>query len=378
MIKNKKRILHFHTSGLMATKFVLPLIQMENSEGYESIIITSSAASKSIDNLSIPFDLNIKNLIFLPFSFIRLLTTINNYRPDVIISHNFKSSLLPLLAAKCMHIKTRIYFNHGIPFVAYSGLKRIFLSLLERLNLYLATQVVTVSLGMKGILEGLKTKTPISLIAHGSACGLDLSMFNSKNFIKIEIQNKYGINDGDIVFTYIGRPEVRKGIQVMLRLWQKYFSNNQGYKLILCGPTQKDVVSVLGSIPDNIFSLGFVDNVNEILYITKYLILPSFHEGLSYAALEGMASGCVVIANAIDGNKDLIKHGENGYLIDNNDIHEYANLITTLEAESSEELIKIKINAITTSSLFSRDIFLQDYSNFLIKMLNMQTVKIFS
>jgi galacturonosyltransferase len=118
-------------------------------------------------------------------------------------------------------------------------------------------------------------------------------------------------------------------------------------------------------LPDNIIALGFTSRVPEILSQSDCLILPSFHEGLSYATLEAMASGCIVIANNIPGIQCLIKSNVNGFLIVNNELVKYGEVLTEIFTNLNAYRFLIQSNAINTSKEYSREIFLKFYLKFL-------------
>ena len=366
----EKRILHFHSSGLMAAIFVLPLIELEREQNYESRVITSIHPLKSIGGSVIPFDLTFRNLFGFPSAFIKICLYIRQYKPDLIISHNFKSSPLPLLAACLMGVPLRIYFNHGVPYAGYQGFFRAILKWLEALNMSLATEVITVSEDMKKLLLETSSQKTVSLIANGSACGIDLTEYSANNYNHHQFCIKYRLNDDDFIVTYIGRPKIRKGFKVVLELWLKYFQGQSKYKLILCGPSERDVLKLMGAIPKNVYCLGFVENIPEILANTRCLILPSFHEGLSYSVLEAMASGCLTLCNNIDGLRCLIQDKVNGFLIKDNSLQIYAELIFYIDKAPISILEKIKDEAIKTASKYSRDIFLEAYKIDILNQLN--------
>ncbi|MBT8578581.1 glycosyltransferase family 4 protein [Polynucleobacter paneuropaeus] len=365
----KKKILHFHPNKVMAAIFVLPLLRLEQSEGYESKIITSSNSLKDFKSEEFPFDISFKNLFLLPFAFIKLCNYLAKYRPDMVICHNSKSSPLPLLCAFLMRIPVRIYFNHGIPYVGYRGPLKFLLRSIEVFNMHLSTKVITVSLDMQAILSKINNKKEVSLIASGSACGLDLSKYRTDQQNYYSFYDRHQLSESNIIVTFVGRPEVRKGIIVVLNLWEKYFQHKKLFKLFLCGPTEKDVIQKFGYVPDGVDCLGFVNDVPEILSHTNYLILPSFHEGLSYAVLEALACGCIVFANDIAGINNLIKDGINGFIIKNNLIEDYADKIFSIERSPLIIRERLKKNAISSAQPYSREIFLKAYKEYLSRVI---------
>ena len=60
---------------------------------------------------------------------------------------------------------------------------------------------------------------------------------------------------------------------------------------------------------------GYRSDISEIYHAADIFIFPSKQEGLPMALMEAMASGLPIIASNIRGNKDLIVHKKNGYLL---------------------------------------------------------------
>ena len=356
------KVLHFHPDGRMASRFIDPLVTAERVHGIESTLITSIGRSGTSDG-QVSYDLSLRNLLGLPLTLLRICWIIGERRPDIVISHNTKSSLLPLLSAWLMGVKDRVYFNHGVPYVGYTGVLRWLLCSLEHLNCIFATRVLTVSPDMAAPLSAVRKQARPTIILRGSACGIDLRDYNPELFKKSAWRQNNHISTNDTVIVFVGRPERRKGFEHVLRLWSEYLTESK-YKLVLCGPGPIDVLRVIPSIPPNVISLGFVDNVPEILSQADGLIMTSYHEGLSYAVLEAMASRCVVFANDIEGVRCLVLDGVNGYLVQNNDPTTYASLIKSM-AFDKESTRDVRDKAVITAGWYSRDLFLPAYLSFL-------------
>lgn len=67
--------------------------------------------------------------------------------------------------------------------------------------------------------------------------------------------------------------------------------------------------------PDRIHFLGERDDVPRLLAQFDCLWLGSGYEGQSNAIMEAMSAGLPVVATDIPGNRDLVVHGETGYLL---------------------------------------------------------------
>lgn len=357
--------IHFHPNSSFASIFVAPLIRAEKQIGYKTLLVVDKARYEYTEQIRISFNLTLNNLISLPFSFVKIFLLIFKTKPDLIISHNTRSSFLPLICAKLLGIKKVIYFNHGVPHLGYRGLMSWILKLIEITNCLLATEIITVSLDMKNELRKLTSKK-VSLINNGSASGLNLNNYSRTHYKTPKFRELLNIKADDFVCIYIGRPEKRKGYGFLVQLWCERFSNNQNYKLILCGSDYKDLSKESKNLPDNIIALGFIHNIPEVLANSDCLLLPSLHEGLSYATLEALASECVVVANNIPGIRCLIKDGINGFLINGNQKDEYEAKIRQIKDLIGTKVHKtIVLQGLITASNYSQEKFIADYTKYL-------------
>ncbi len=349
----------------MARRFIFPLIEEEHKQGHESCLVVSRFNGEGKVK-KIPYDLSLNGFPFIVFRLIRIIFFILSYKPDIVFSHNTKSSLLPLFAACFARVKERVYFNHGVPYIGYSGILRIILILLEYLNCRLATRIITVSEDMAELIRSAVKNAQPELIHNGSACGIDLNEFNYQKYSDGAWRREHGFDNEDMVVVYIGRPERRKGFVHALQLWQK-FPLNSRCKLVLCGPDTTNVLSVLPEVPPNIIGLGFVNNIPEILCNADALILPSYHEGLPYATLEAMASGCIVMVNDIPGVRCVVHHGVNGFLIKDNSIDVFFEIINDIQGKKID-IDSVRLQSKMTAKLFKREDFLYKYTEFISKI----------
>lgn len=356
------KIVHFHPDGRMANRFVDPLVEAERKEGFDSSLVTSIRRSSTSD-LIIPYDISLRNLFLLPVSFLQIYRLLKRGRPRVVISHNTKSSPLPLLAAWLVGVRTRVYFNHGVPYVGYKGVLRWLLRLFEYINCSLATSVVTVSLDMCKLIDNVSAYANPKIIFNGSACGIDLQVYCPDLYSGSVWRNVNKFSNEDLVVVFVGRPEKRKGFELVLRLWENYVKNSQ-IKLVLCGAEAKDVLCYLPAIPINISCLGFVDNIPEILSCADVLILPSYHEGLSYACMEAQACGALVVANNISGIRCIVENGVSGYLVSDNKIEKYAEILQEIYAKRAS-VVDVCKTARESTLRYSRALFIPAYLSFI-------------
>jgi glycosyltransferase involved in cell wall biosynthesis len=73
----------------------------------------------------------------------------------------------------------------------------------------------------------------------------------------------------------------------------------------------------------------------DYYYESVLFVLPSYHEGLPMAILEAMACGLAVVSTRVGGIPELIREGENGFLIDPGDQGGLEEALSALLADPS-------------------------------------------
>src|SRR5260370_39216137 len=125
---------------------------------------------------------------------------------------------------------------------------------------------------------------------------------------------------------------------------------------------------------EQVFFLGNVPNVEEIVGASDLFLLPSEHGSFGMAALEAMASEVPVIATRAGGVPELIADGENGYLFPVGDVDSMA--ARAIEILSNPELQRrLGRNARQTAERkFNESRIVPVYRNFYERVMNRITV----
>ena len=114
-------------------------------------------------------------------------------------------------------------------------------------------------------------------------------------------------------------------------------------------------------LENKVFLTGWRIDVAEIMQIFDVLVLTSLWEGLPRVIPEAFVSGKPVVATAVDGSKDIVRDGENGYLVSPKDMQTMAERVIFLltNRQKAEDMGK-KGKHLTLNSSFNIDGMVRD------------------
>ena len=137
-----------------------------------------------------------------------------------------------------------------------------------------------------------------------------------------ELRKRYGINPDTRVIGCVARPhkqethrqllEALKVVGIPSTLLFVGTQMRREYTELIESISRRHRVHFCGLVPPH-------DALNHFGLFDLF-VLPSVSEGISQSILEAMAMGVPVIVAGAGGNIDLVRDGENGILVENNDI----------------------------------------------------------
>ncbi|WP_435063652.1 glycosyltransferase family 4 protein [Halobaculum sp. EA56] len=125
--------------------------------------------------------------------------------------------------------------------------------------------------------------------------------------------------DGEAI-TFVGRLKEQKGVHNLIRSLDGL---DERLRVVGDGPERARLEELAASLDVDVRFVGEVppDEVERYLLDAGVFVLPSVRgEGLPNAVLEAMAVGLPVIATDTGGVSDVIRDGENGYLVPPDDV----------------------------------------------------------
>lgn len=255
-------------------------------------------------------------------SLLKLIIYFFKQRPDVVHGNTPKGSFLSMVASWFCRIPVRIYYVHGLRYQGTQGAKKSLLMWMEKISCFFATDIIAVSNGVKLLLLQDKiTQKPITVIWNGSVNGIDLETFDADHSEIVDVRSKYGIDQTDFLFGFLGRMTGDKGINELVYAFAKISKNNLNVKLLLVGPYENNLdplkQETLEEIHSNksIISTGAQKDVRSFLKAMDMFVFPSYREGFGIVLMEAAAMNVPSISSDIIGCNEIISDSVNGFLI---------------------------------------------------------------
>ena len=133
------------------------------------------------------------------------------------------------------------------------------------------------------------------------------------NYIDVDLFIPADTLPPDTRILFVGRLERCKNIANMITASRM---TGVGLDIVGDGPLRKSLGEHARAVDADVFFHGRIPNdfVPEIMRQHRFFILPSEYEGNPKSLLEAMSCGLVVIGSDVDGIRELIDDGRNGFL----------------------------------------------------------------
>jgi glycosyltransferase involved in cell wall biosynthesis len=248
-------------------------------------------------------------------------------RPDIVHSHTPKAGLLAMIAAKLAGVKIRIHTIAGLRFMTAKGTTRKILVTMEKLTGKAATHVWPNSYSLLEYIKANKLVKPsrLEVISKGSSNGINLSRFSASSLKQEkleEIKKLIRYDEKLIYFLSVGRIVHDKGIDELLGAFTEVYKKNDRVRMLLVGafedeldPISDEARQILKTHP-GVVQAGWHDAVEYFMHFSFALVHPSHREGFPNVLLQAGAMHCPIICSRIEGNVDIVDHGQTGLIFE--------------------------------------------------------------
>jgi len=254
---------------------------------------------------------------------LRLARLIRRERPDILHTHTAKAGTVGRVAALLAgrhRPPIIVHTFHGHVLRGYFGPVRTrFFRLLERWLAARTTALIAVSPQVRDDLVALGVAPRERFVVIRLGIELDERVAGEQNG-RVESRRYLGIKSERFAVGWIGRMTAVKRTDDILVAFKRL--RDERIDAVLClvgdGPDRPQLerrAHELGVIRDTLF-LGYQEDVAPFYAAFDALVLPSSNEGTPVSAIEALAAGRPVVATRVGGVPDVVRDGEDGFLVE--------------------------------------------------------------
>lgn len=346
MTNIKGRVLFVATVYPHLAAFHLPFMQLLQGKGYEVHAAASpdEGRKEEVEAIGvrcweIPFSrspYSLKNCR----AFRELGRLLESYRFDLIHVHTPVASFLGRYLARITGQGPVLYTAHGFHFYQGAPLRNWLLYYpAERLAARWTDGLIVMNREdyKNAVKMGFRPGENLFYV-HG--VGVDLKKFAGGTG-GINIREKLGIRQKDIVITCVAEFSAVKNHAFLLNAWSRFIARTKDTFLWLAG--DGGLRSYFESWVKEkrigrVHFLKFCCDIPQVLQETDIFVLVSRREGLPRSLMEAMAAGKPVVASNVRGNRELVDHGRTGFLVELGDVEGLAGYLELLARDENLRL----------------------------------------
>lgn len=284
------------------------------SKGYDKILFTKMG----VECISAPIEraISIKNDLKALFVLYRIF---KQGKYDSVHSVTPKAGLLAAMASWMAGIKVRIHIYTGQVWATRKGAMRLLLKIMDKAIAVLDNHILVDGEGQRQFLikERVVEARKSQVLAHGSICGVKLEKFNISEKTRMDERAKFGFEDNDVVFIFLGRLNHDKGIGEIYEAFNRLVVECPKAKLLFYGSDEDGYDATIANYPNikrgyNYFYPGLTRTPYDALQGGDVFVLPTWREGFGMSVIESQALGLPVITSDAYGVCDASVPNETG------------------------------------------------------------------
>jgi len=254
-------------------------------------------------------------------------------RPSVVHTHSSKAGILGRWAARKARIPVVVHSIHGFGFTPSQSLPgRFTLRAAERLTSRVTDHFIAVSEANRadGVRYGLFEPHRCSVIRSG----FDLELFRGARELAPALLEDLGIVPGSPIVLMVACLKPQKAPLDFVHLAVRVHREFPEARFLLAG--DGDLRKALAREVDRcglqgvFLAPGWREDIPRLMKSSRVVVLTSRWEGLPRVIPQAKAAGRPVVATAVDGSVEAIRHGVDGYLCRTGDVADMADRVVGL------------------------------------------------
>jgi len=247
---------------------------------------------------------------------------VKELRPAIVHTHSSKAGIVGRLAARRERVPIVIHSVHGFGFTPLQPAPlRALLIALERRAARWTDHFITVS--RANLTDGARLRVLDPKRTTVIRSGIHLQHYREAEG-GAALRARLEVPEGGILVTQVGNFKPQKAPLDFIRMAARVVAEAPMTRFLMVGDgplraRSEELAHELGIAREIRFS-GWLDDVAAVWAATDVAVLASHHEGLPRVLVEALAAGVPVVATAVDGIVEVVRDGENGYLVARGDV----------------------------------------------------------
>jgi glycosyltransferase involved in cell wall biosynthesis len=347
------KVLYYNHTGQVsgAERVLLMILSRLDRSGFEPVVACPAEGrligmvrdlgirTIGLEQLEARFTWRIGRLFQYLGSFARVIRNaralIIDEQPDVIHANSIRAGLV--MSAASFGLATPVIWHaHDILPRHPLSIAIRFFACASRRNSILAVSHAAAE-RFRGILIGwFSRRVPIRVIHNA----VDLGRFQPNSESRREIRRALGLTEEDKVVGIVGHLTPTKGQLELIEAFTAISGDTPDAVLLVIGgslfnrgddylKSLRRAASLCAGT-DRVRFLGARDDVPALMRGLDLLVVNSHTEAFALTVLEGLATGTAILATAVDGMPEMIRHGDNGWLVPARDQQRLAEAMLTL------------------------------------------------
>ena len=236
---------------------------------------------------------------------------------DAIHTVTPKAGLLGILAGKLAGTKNRIHIFTGQVWHTKKGFFKLVLKSIDKIIVKSATIILVDGESQKQHLieNKIVNKNNAFVLGKGSISGVDVNRFVPNEAVRKQMRSKLNLSNNQVVFMFLGRFNLDKGLIDLARAFQHLRIKNKGAVLLLVGFDEENLESKIRDIVNDkteVIFTGSTSKPEDYLQAADVFCLPSYREGFGTSIIEASLMKLPVICSDTYGLMETIVENETG------------------------------------------------------------------
>lgn len=289
--------------------------------------------------------------------------TVIREMPDIVHANSIRAGLVMSVATVGLRVPIVWHAHDLLPRHPLSSAIRLFACASRR------NQVVAVSRAVADRFRGsmfswFRRRLPIAVIHNA----VDLERFQPNHESRAATRRSLGFSEEQLLVGIVGQLTPRKGQLELIDAFARVAQENPNAMLLIVGEalfnrdfeyaeSLKETAKSL-RVLDRVLFLGQREDIPAMMRSLDLLVVNSRVEPFGLTLIEAMAAGTPVLATAVDGIKEIVRHGEDGWLLPEPDQESLVDAMRTLLGDAELRQRLSREGQRSASRRFARDRFL--------------------